>query len=648
MTNNIQLDINAKNNASPVIKQVAGDISGLEVSGQQATQGLTGVNSEVVDMGFNLGQLGGYLSIATTLVTAFVSAFEFGEIAAGNERLITSGRHLADSYGESLDRIIAKVDEASLGTVSDMDIITSANKAMMLGVGGSAEQLAELMEIAAFRGRAMGLDTTQAFDDMVRGIGRMSPMILDNLGIVVDAEGTYAKYAESIGKSSGELTRAEKIQALLNKVIEEGNRQLEEAGGLVEDNATHYERWNAELENTKNFLLEDTIQMARFADMGADLLASFRELADNGFGYGGEKLNLFSLFMEFGASRVANMREEQYQALASTEAHGEALMGVTTNVKELTEAEQAEALVSAELAKARSEYYTNVLSGAEKYYDVNQRFIEQQENLKTKQQEVKAEIDTLISQGWSPYSDKVQGLQGEYDNLGVKIEEAAQKHREKLAEMQYDLLLAKLSADGLTDAEYAIATAAGVAFGVFDQEAADAQMAQMELTNAVAEGRLRVEDYGRMMKSAMSDGVVSASELRGMIDSIPTEKTVTVNVIGRGMESLRNTSYWNSEKGNGYAKGTDGWMTVPSGYPNDSYPILLTSGERFAVIPNGVQASPSPAGGFGGGGGVNVTLVIQSPVNLSTEEQAKNVLMPFIESGISELVSRGVIPNVYQ
>ena len=33
------------------------------------------------------------------------------------------------------------------------------------------------------RGRAMGLSTTQAFGDIVTGIGRMSPLILDNLGI---------------------------------------------------------------------------------------------------------------------------------------------------------------------------------------------------------------------------------------------------------------------------------------------------------------------------------------------------------------------------------------------------------------------------------------------------------------------------------
>jgi phage-related protein len=36
-----------------------------------------------------------------------------------------------------------------------------------------------------------------------------------------------------------------------------------------------------------------------------------------------------------------------------------------------------------------------------------------------------------------------------------------------------------------------------------------------------------------------------------------------------------------------WASGTPGWMTVPSGYPNDSYPIRVQSGEEFAVRQKG-------------------------------------------------------------
>jgi hypothetical protein len=37
----------------------------------------------------------------------------------------------------------------------------------------------------------------------------------------------------------------------------------------------------------------------------------------------------------------------------------------------------------------------------------------------------------------------------------------------------------------------------------------------------------------------------------------------------------------------GFAKGTNGYQTVPGGFPNDSFGIGLTSGERFKVTPPG-------------------------------------------------------------
>lgn len=135
-------------------------------------------------------------------------------------------------------------------------------------------------------------------------------------------------------------------------------------------------------------------------------------------------------------------------------------------------------------------------------------------------------------------------------------------------------------------------------------------------------------------------------ELRDAVNSL-TDNNVTVTVNGIFNE-IRNvmTNYASSEGGNQwvprYAKGTDGWQEVPPGYPNDSYPIMLQSGERFAVIPAGVGASPSSAGGFGGGG-MNITLVVQSPVTIMDEENARNVLLPLIESGIKELQSRGAV-----
>jgi hypothetical protein len=141
--------------------------------------------------------------------------------------------------------------EASQGTISNTELMLSANRAMMLGVADSAEEMATLMEIAGARGKAMGLSTAQAFSDLVTGLGRQSAMILDNLGITVDAEAANEAYAKQLGTTSSKLTEAEKKQALLNAVVQDSTDILaanKDAGG---DAASNFERMDASIQNAK-------------------------------------------------------------------------------------------------------------------------------------------------------------------------------------------------------------------------------------------------------------------------------------------------------------------------------------------------------------------------------------------------------------
>src|SRR5690606_17413735 len=101
-------------------------------------------------------------------------------------------------------------------------LVKAANRSMLLGVADTAEEMSTLMQIAAERGQAMGISVTQAFDDIVTGLGRGSALILDNLGILVDAEEANRAYAETLGKTASALTDAEKKQALINAVLAQG------------------------------------------------------------------------------------------------------------------------------------------------------------------------------------------------------------------------------------------------------------------------------------------------------------------------------------------------------------------------------------------------------------------------------------------
>jgi len=187
-----------------------------------------------------------------TAIATMKKVIDFSKEGAEIMRLTETSSALAKSMGMNMDEVVGAIRGASLGMVSDYDIMQSASRAMMLGVGTDAGQLAQLMEVAAVRGRAMGLSTTQAFNDIVTGIGRTSPMILDNLGIIVDADNTYKSYAASIGKAGNELTKAEKTQALLNKVLDSSAGLLAETGGLILDTAGKWEQMSASQQNYWN------------------------------------------------------------------------------------------------------------------------------------------------------------------------------------------------------------------------------------------------------------------------------------------------------------------------------------------------------------------------------------------------------------
>jgi len=173
---------------------------------------------------------------------------ELAKTAAEVDRVRDAFRNL---QGTDATQTLDQLRAASRGTIADLDLMLSANKAMMLEVAQDADTLSRLMVVAMERGRAMGRSASESFTDIVTGIGRLSPWILDNLGIVTGGEAAYAQYAETLGKTVEQLTAAEKRQMLLNKVLEFGSAEAQSAGRAILDAAAQYERLDAQVANLK-------------------------------------------------------------------------------------------------------------------------------------------------------------------------------------------------------------------------------------------------------------------------------------------------------------------------------------------------------------------------------------------------------------
>lgn len=149
------------------------------------------------------------------------------------ERQETALRGQLNRIGKDFDSFISTLQNVSNNTVSTADLIASSSRALLLGI--PAEEIDNLLQIAASRAAATGQSVAQAFDDITTGIGRASPLILDNLGLVTNLTEVYGAAAEAAGKQVEALTQQDKQQALLNAVLKIGKADMEALGDATLD-----------------------------------------------------------------------------------------------------------------------------------------------------------------------------------------------------------------------------------------------------------------------------------------------------------------------------------------------------------------------------------------------------------------------------
>jgi len=185
------------------------------------------------------------LGFASATLVAGVEVAKFINKGIDFNRFVGGFEFLAQRAKMVPETLLSSLQVASRGIISNYDLIGSANKAMLLKVSANEEQMGRLLEQAVARGRIMGISAAESFDRIATGIGRLSPRILDDLGIVTGGIATYTDYAKSIGKVYADLTEADKRAALVNRVIKE---QIP----IVDDARDEWDRLTVSIENYIN------------------------------------------------------------------------------------------------------------------------------------------------------------------------------------------------------------------------------------------------------------------------------------------------------------------------------------------------------------------------------------------------------------
>lgn len=193
--NIIEVVIVGKDEASKIAKGVSSAFKGL---GTAALAGGAVVAGAFAGAGLAIGKL----ALDAAPLAAVEAAF------AG----------LAESADVGADEMLSALERGSAGMIAQSDLMMQFNQAAGLVSLDFAQKLPDAMGVLGKVAAATGQDMDYMLGSLIKGVGRLSPMILDNLNIQVSLEEATAKAAAMFGVQAEALEK-DQIQAGMFEVV---------------------------------------------------------------------------------------------------------------------------------------------------------------------------------------------------------------------------------------------------------------------------------------------------------------------------------------------------------------------------------------------------------------------------------------------
>lgn len=195
------------------------------ISGQDygRARGATGTGASARDFAKESQGLGGLVRLYATVAAnlfAVGAAFNSLREAMNTTNMVQGLNQLGATSGQSLGTLAKNLATASGGALSLRDAMEATAKATSAGM--SSRQLMQLGAVAKNASQALGLSMTDAVSRLTRGIVKLEPELLDELGLFTKIGPATENYARSVGKSVTALTDFERRQAFANAVLKEG------------------------------------------------------------------------------------------------------------------------------------------------------------------------------------------------------------------------------------------------------------------------------------------------------------------------------------------------------------------------------------------------------------------------------------------
>ncbi len=197
------------------------------------------------------GIVGAYATLAANIF-AVTAAFNALRGAAQVQQLQAGLEAMGNRMGTTLSVAAENVREISGYTLTVEQSLRST--AQIASAGFGTKSMTDLAKVANDVSVALGRNMTDSMDRLTRGVVKLEPELLDELGLMTKIGESSSKYARELGKSETQLSNFEKRQGFLNAILAEGQTKF---GGLADSAG-----------NTRNL----DLLAATFADLTKEIL----------------------------------------------------------------------------------------------------------------------------------------------------------------------------------------------------------------------------------------------------------------------------------------------------------------------------------------------------------------------------------------
>ncbi len=223
----------------------------------RASGALRGIRGALADLGGNVKLLGavalsGLGAVAGAAAGAGAALGKLAIDAAPLQDIRAAFEGLAGSAGKSAEEMLAALERASGGMISQRDLMLVFNKAAQLVSADFAVRLPEAMQYLSKVAASTGQDMGFLLDSLVVGVGRLSPLILDNLGIQVSLSEATERAAQMFGLEADQLSESQVQAGMMALVLEKLRDNTAAMPDVTQGAAAQWARLRATLANLKD------------------------------------------------------------------------------------------------------------------------------------------------------------------------------------------------------------------------------------------------------------------------------------------------------------------------------------------------------------------------------------------------------------